>query len=189
MSGVTGAPGHDGHPDSGFAPERFRAEESVDIDARPETVFDIVTDVRRTPEWSPVVAEASLREGTAGDDGRPTVGSVIVGVNRKGDRTWTTESRVDVVERPSRFVWTVAGGVVTWGYRIDATDSGCSLTETWHVNDEGFAFFRDRYGDDAAAQLELRRDDALSGIPATLDRIRRIAEAVGADAEPGDDGA
>ena len=66
-------------------------------------------------------------------------------------------------------------GVVHWTQR-HPTDTGCELTETWELTQQGLDFFREKYGDDAENQLADRRAAALAGIPATLVRIKEIAE-------------
>lgn len=50
------------------------------------------------------------------------------------------------------------------------------MTETWEVTQEGFRFFINKYGDDAEAELNERRDAALEGIPATVKTIKSIVE-------------
>jgi hypothetical protein len=44
------------------------------------------------------------------------------------------------------------------------------------LTQQGLDFFREKYGDDAENQLADRRAAALAGIPATLVRIKEIAE-------------
>jgi len=149
----------------------FGRAQTVEVAAPAEAVWALVTDVSRTPEWSPVVAESWYEDG----DG-PRPGAVVVGRNVTPTREWTTRSRVVEADPPRSFAWVVGEDVVRWGYEIERTGSGCRLTETWQVLDTGFAFFERTYGDDAGAQLEERREAAVSGIPATLEAIRAIAE-------------
>ena len=56
-------------------------------------------------------------------------------------------------------------------------DDGTYLTESWDFLPAGIEFFHDKYGDDADAQVAERSRAALSGVPATLAAIKRIAEA------------
>jgi hypothetical protein len=51
------------------------------------------------------------------------------------------------------------------------------VTESWRFLAGGYEFFANRYGDDAAAQIEKRRRSAIDGIPVTLAAIRAAAEA------------
>lgn len=153
--------------------ESLRHRESIDIAAPPEAVYDLVTDVARTGEWSPVCKESWFKDGAG-----PRVGAVIVGKNVTPQREWQTESDVVAARRPREFAWIVGGNVARWGYDLEALEDGSRtrLTESWEVLPSGVEYFAQKYGDDANAQLDLRRQAALTGIPASLAAIKRIAE-------------
>ncbi|WJZ03547.1 SRPBCC family protein [Corynebacterium freiburgense] len=154
-------------------PEDFRATESIHIDASPNTVFDTITDIKRTGEWSPVVETCWWETEPAGD---PQVGDIFFGRNVTPERTWETQCTVTAAERPTRFTWVVGDGIVNWGFELAPANNGTTLTELWEVTDHGFMFFENKYGADASNVLESRRRDALEGIPATLARIKEIIE-------------
>lgn len=147
--------------------------ESVTIDASPEAVYDLVTSIERTGEWSPVCSACAWEEPHDG----PTVGAWFSGRNEHAGRVWETRSQV-VEATPGRsFAWLVGGAYVRWGYELAPAAGGATeLTETWEFLPEGLAMFRERYGDDADAQVADRAAQAHAGIPATLAAIRRIAE-------------
>ncbi|MDO4908612.1 MAG: SRPBCC family protein [Corynebacterium sp.] len=153
--------------------EDFRAKQSIDINIAPEALYDMVSDVTRTGEWSPVVQSASLKGG----EKVAVVGSIILGHNVNPSRIWDTESVVTVADRPREFTWEVSGGVARWGYTIEPNGEGSTLTEHWQLTEYGVEFFKKKWGDQWEAQLEDRRQAALAGIPATLKAIKEIAEA------------
>lgn len=155
-------------------PEDFRTSESIIIHSEPDKVFNTVTDIARTGEWSPVVETCWWEETTP--DGDPQVGDVFYGRNVTATRVWETRCTVTGWDRPNHFTWIVGDGVVNWGFHIDAHDEGTKLTETWEVTDFGFEFFRNKYGENAEAELDDRRKAALEGIPETLKRIKQIIE-------------
>ena len=148
--------------------------ETVQIDASPEAVYDLVSDVTRTGEWSPICQGCDWEDG----DG-PEPGAHFVGHNQHAGREWDTRSQVVAAARPREFSWLVGEGYVYWGYRIDPADGGTRLTESWEFRPEGLAMFAERYGDDAQNQIEQRTRAAHEGIPATLAAIKRIAESAG----------
>ena len=76
-----------------------------------------------------------------------------------------------------KFAWQVNNGWVHWEYTFEPEDGGTRLTETWEFLPAGIAGFRERYGEEADAQIEKRHDAAKSGIPATLAAIKKAAEA------------
>ncbi|MCH1865085.1 SRPBCC family protein [Nocardioides sp. CFH 31398] len=158
-------------------PELTRRE-SVVVDATPAEVYDLVTSIERTGEWSPVCTSCAWEPPHDG----PRVGAWFTGRNEKGTRVWETRSQVVEAEPGRSFAWLVGGAFVRWGYELAPLDDGrTELTETWEFLPEGLAMFRDKYGDDADAQVADaqvadRASDAHAGIPATLATLKRILE-------------
>jgi hypothetical protein len=130
-----------------------------------------VSDVTRTGEWSPVCRECWWDEG----DG-PRVGASFTGRNETPERTWETRSQVVAAEPGREFAWEVNGGFARWGFTFEPADGGTRLTESWHFLPFGIAGFRERYGDEADAQIAQRSEQALRGIPETLAAIKKAAE-------------
>ncbi|MEV0688232.1 SRPBCC family protein [Nocardia sp. NPDC050378] len=151
----------------------YSHSESIQIDATPQQVWDVVTRIERTGEWSPVCRAAWWKEPATG----PEVGAWFIGRNEADGKVWETESLVVVAEEPAEFAWMVMGNAVRWGFTLAPAKSGTTLTESWAVQPEGFPTFREIFGDEVEAKLEVRRDAALSGIPATLRAIKQIVEA------------
>jgi polyketide cyclase/dehydrase/lipid transport protein len=145
---------------------------SVVVAVSPETLYDLVSDVTRTGEWSPVCRACWWDEGHSG-----RVGDWFTGRNEVPGRTWETRSQVVAADRGREFAWVVGGKLVRWGFVLEPVGDGTRLTETWEFLPAGQAFFAERYGDDAARQVEDRTRAAHEGIPATLAAIKRIAEA------------
>lgn len=100
-------------------------EAVVTIDAAPERVWELVTDITRMGEWSP---ESTGGRWTGGATG-PAVGARFTGSNARGIVRWRTHCRVVECERPSRFAFTVAENGMTWGWRLEAQGTGTTLTQ------------------------------------------------------------
>ncbi|GAA2058769.1 SRPBCC family protein [Williamsia deligens] len=150
--------------------------DSVVVAADPNTVYDVVADVTRTGEWSPICEACWWDAGDEpGPDG-PRVGAWFTGRNVTPDRTWETRSLVVAADRGREFAWLVWGKYARWGYTLRATDGGTELTESWQFLDEGIEYFHGKYGDEAQAQIQNRIDAAHSGIPATLARVKDSVE-------------
>ena len=145
--------------------------ESVVVASSPEALYDLVADVTRTGEWSPVCRACWWDEGTPGE-----VGSWFTGRNEVPGRTWETRSQVVAAERGREFAWVVGGTLVRWGITLEPVAGGTRLTETWEFLPAGLQFFREKYGEDAQRQIEDRTRAAHEGIPATLAAVKRIAE-------------
>ncbi|MDQ0117918.1 SRPBCC family protein [Pseudarthrobacter sp902506025] len=154
-------------------------QESVIVQASAETLYDLVSDITRTGEWSPVCTSCWWDdEASAGH-----AGAWFTGRNEIPRRTWETRSQVVAAERGREFAWVVGGRFVRWGFILAPADSGTTLTETWAFLPEGIAMFRDKYGDEADAQIAERTQQALDGIPKTLAAIKRIAESADANGD------
>ena len=154
----------------------FRFSESIVIDASPEAVYDVVSDVRRTGEWSPICEACWWADGDEpGADG-PRVDTWFHGRNVTPTKTWETRSKVVAAARGREFAWMVNGSLVSWSYSMTPEAGGTRLTESWNFLPEGVTFFHEKYGPAAQEQIEDRRSAALSGIPVTLARIKQIVE-------------
>jgi hypothetical protein len=149
-----------------------RHEESVVVAAAPDALFDLVTDIGRTGEWSPICT------GCWWDDSAQAgqVGAWFTGRNELPHRTWETRSKVVVADRPSEFAFLVGDGFVRWGYTFQPASAGTLLTESWHFLPAGIEMFHAKYGEQAVTEIEERTQAARTGIPATLAAIKRIAE-------------
>jgi hypothetical protein len=145
--------------------------DSVVVAVSPEALYDLVSDVTRTGEWSPVCVACWWDEGATGQ-----AGDWFTGRNVTPERTWETRSLVAVADRGREFAWLVGGSRVRWGYLLEPVDGGTRLTETWAFLPDGLALMTERYGEGAQEQVELRVRMAHEGIPATLAAIKRIAE-------------
>jgi hypothetical protein len=154
--------------------DTLRHSGSIVINRSPEELYDMIADVTRMGEWSPVCKACWWDEG----DG-PHVGAKFTGRNDGPERTWETRSEVVAADRGSEFAWVVAEPPTRarWGYSFVVVDGGTEVTETWELPPEGSAFFEKRFGDDAAKEIGSRSDAAKNGIGATLVAIKSVAEA------------
>jgi uncharacterized protein YndB with AHSA1/START domain len=109
-----------------------KAEVSRHIGAPPETLYALITDVRRMPEWSP---ECRACEWIAGSTGA-SVGARFKGANRRGLARWTTEVQVLTARdgREFAFVTFFHGHEQTkWTYRFQANGDGTTVSESFEL--------------------------------------------------------
>ena len=144
---------------------------SIIIERAPEEVYDMVADVTRMGEWSPVCKACWWEQG----DG-PSVGAVFAGRNETPERTWEMKNRVVAADRGKEFAWEVQGTHARWGYTFAPVDGGTEVTERWDLPAEGIAFFEERMGDDAPAQIKAREQGAIVGMQQTLAAMKEAAE-------------
>jgi hypothetical protein len=148
---------------------------SIDVAVGPNELYAMVSDVTRMGDWSPVCRACWWDEGALSADG-PRVGAWFTGRNETPQRTWETRSQVVRAEPGREFAWEVNNGWVRWGFTFDAIDSGTRMTESWTFLPRGLEGFRERYGDEADAQIAERTEAAHRGIPETLAAIKKTAE-------------
>jgi hypothetical protein len=154
------------------AVDNLTFSDSVVIARSPEDLYDMVSDVTRMGEWSPVCKTCWWEE----DDGSARVGAWFGGRNELPERTWETRSEVVAADRGREFAFAVHGTIARWGYTFEPVDGGTRVTESWEFLPGGVSIFRERFGDDADAQIADREEAARSGIPATLAAIKQAAE-------------
>ncbi|WP_104126859.1 SRPBCC family protein [Cryobacterium sp. Y57] len=157
-------------------------QESVIVEASATFLYDLLSDITRTGEWSPVCTSCWWDDEA--EAGR--VGAWFTGRNELPHRTWQTRSEVVRAERGHEFAWVVGGSFVRWSFSFTAPENGTEtgtengtgtmLTESWDFLPDGIAMFEEKFGEDAHAQITDRTQQALEGIPKTLRAIKRIAE-------------
>jgi len=145
--------------------------ESIEIARDPQSLYDMVSDVSRMGEWSPVCTGGWWDEG-----GGPRAGAWFTARNEVPGRVWETRSLVVAADPGREFAFMVRGNWVRWGYTFAQVDGGTRVTESWDFQPDGIAGFHERYGADAPAQIADRRETARTGIPATLAALKKAAE-------------
>ena len=93
--------------------------DSIVIARSPEDLYDMVSDVTRMGEWSPICAACWWDEG-----GGPRAGAWFTGRNETAERTWETRSLVEVADRGREFTFAVFGSRVRWSYTFEAAEGG-----------------------------------------------------------------
>jgi uncharacterized protein YndB with AHSA1/START domain len=109
-------------------------EVSVHIDAAPEKVWDLVSDVTRIGEFSPETFEARWTRGSTG----PEVGASFKGhVKRNGvGPTYWSPCQVTKCVPEEVFEFAVGTDQMTinnWGYRLEADGTGTKVTEYFRL--------------------------------------------------------
>ncbi|WP_219419491.1 SRPBCC family protein [Pseudonocardia nigra] len=145
--------------------------ESTVVGSSPEALYDMVADVSRTGEWSPICKTCWWDEGESAREG-----AWFTGRNQLPERSWETRSQVVVADRGREFAFVVGGSYVRWGFTFAPVEGGTLVTESWEFLPDGIAMFFNRYGKEAQQRITDRTREAHEGIPATLAAIKRIAE-------------
>ena len=106
-------------------------EASIEINASPEAVYALVSDLPRMEEWSPENIGGEWQGGGSGN-----VGDRYIGHNRTSARAWSVPVMVTVAERGRCFEFVTRpdeGPYVRWTYRLEPSGTGTRVTEVWDV--------------------------------------------------------
>jgi uncharacterized protein YndB with AHSA1/START domain len=151
--------------------EPASAQAEVSIDASPDNVYALITDL---PTLASLAEEAAAMEWHKGDAAGP--GAVFTGRNRNGTFRWSTKCTVTDAEPGQVFAFDVryfGVPVARWRYDIAGADGGCSVTErTWDHRPGWFS-------KTAWVGTGVRDRDAANAehIKLTLQRLKEMAEA------------
>ena len=143
---------------------------STHVAASPATVWRIVSDVRRTGEWSPECSRVLPL-------GPVRAGALLVGLNRRGRVRWATVSRVIAYVPEREIGWRVLTNRAEWRYQLQPGSVGTTVTQTRRTprGESRFAlwFTRAFLGGQEGHDAELAE-----GMEHGLGRIRAIAESL-----------
>ncbi|QIK74936.1 SRPBCC family protein [Nocardioides piscis] len=145
-------------------------EESITIQAPPDRVWSLVSDLGRMSRWSPQVVKTFVR-------GRPIgLGTTMVNINRRGVLVWPTRTRVVRFEPREEVAFRVKDNFTIWSFRLTHDGAGGTLLTQRREAPDGISDISHKLTDRllggvAAFQVELG-----DGMRQTLARIKAEAE-------------
>ena len=144
---------------------------SRDINASPQKVWEMVTDLPRMGEWSPENQGGVWSKGATG----PAVGAKFKGRNKNGKKSWGTEVTVDVFDAPTKFSFSLMAlgkNWCDWVYEVEPTATGCRVTHSWIDHRSKIA---DKLGK-VVSGVSDRASHNRANMEATLDNLAKAAE-------------
>lgn len=110
----------------------FHGRASARIEATPQAVFDLITDVDRLPEWNDAIETVAERPAALTEGVEWTVTMHPPRLPR-----WGSISRVEQLDRRNlRFAYETRNADgnpsrVTWCWELEGADGGTEVTVTW----------------------------------------------------------
>lgn len=150
-------------------------ETSLQIEASPEHLYDLVADITRTGEFSPENQGGKWIDGAAG----PAVGARFKASNKRKGK-WATTCTVTVADPAQEFAFVVgkpSSPSASWRYRFQAAGLGTMVFESFELPKENLGFFNrflTKLG--TGVTWEERPADLLAGMEHTLARLKATAE-------------
>ena len=135
----------------------------IEIAAAPEKVWRIVSDVRRTPEWSPECRRVVQ------------FGERLLGLNRRGLLWWPTLSRITRLAPGTEISWRVQTNRAVWTYGLEPIEGGTRLVESREMPD-GSAPFASWFARVFLGGQDGHDDELEAGMASGLARIKALAE-------------
>ena len=150
-----------------------RGEASVRVEAPPEKVYGVVSDVTRMGEWSPETTSAEWVGGATG----PAVGAKFKGRNRNGLARWSTTPRVVAAEPGREFAFTTSWlgkDMTLWTYRMEPEGPGSRVTESFEMLIDVPWYFTasERW----LMGVKDRKADLEANMAKTLERLKGVVE-------------
>lgn len=147
-------------------------EASAAVDAAPERVWELVTDITRMGEWSPQCTGGRW----VGRHREAVVGAQFIGFNRRGLVWWATPNRVVAVEPNALFTFRTGVSGARWSFRIEPDGAGVRLVHRRELPARGrgpmsTVLTRLLFGGNRRFDAELA-----AGMQQTVDRLKAAAE-------------
>lgn len=147
-------------------------ESHLEISARPSRVWELVSDVRRMPDWSPQVTSTRLRSGYD----QCELGAQFTNRNVHGELEWTTRGEIVRFVAEQELAFRIEENWAIWSFELESTsEAGTRLTQRREIPDgisdlsleltEGFMGGQDSF----TATLR-------AGMRQTLERIKAANE-------------
>jgi uncharacterized protein YndB with AHSA1/START domain len=150
---------------SGTAP----LEADIEIEAPPERVWTVVSDLARMGKWSPECRKVIVL-------GTPREGTHLVGFNRRRWVLWPTNSRIVRYEPGRAIAWKVFSNRSTWTYELEPIEGGTRLIERRDMPPQGVAPVMGLLAKVFLGGVESHDAELHEGMHATLDRIKSEVE-------------
>lgn len=140
----------------------------IDIKAPVATVWGLVSDFRRMPEWSPqcrlMRPLGPMRQGTR-----------TFNLNRRGPLFWPTTSTVTELIPEQKLAFQVPINGTIWSYELEPIPEGTRLVETRHA-ENGVKPISTMLTNAVLGGTDSFERELLDGMNASLARIKAAAE-------------
>ena len=147
---------------------------SVEIEASPDTVYALVSDITRMGEWSPECVKCEWKKGATG----PAVGAKFKAKNKGGrGPAWFNSPTVTIADPGREFAFNRSGpgiGSYTWRYLIEPEGTGTRLTESFDADrplGSAMTWMTEKWTGSSDRDADLHE-----GMTTTLARIKAAAE-------------
>ncbi|KGI69803.1 SRPBCC family protein [Mycolicibacterium rufum] len=140
----------------------------IDINAPVSTVWRLVSDLDRMPQWSPQCRWMKAIGGVR-------AGARTINMNRRGMLFWPTTCRITEVQPERKLAWRVNENNTVWSYELEPTEAGTRLVETRSAENGTKAMSTFLVGKFMGGVPSFE-NELVEGMNASLARIKAAAE-------------
>jgi len=154
------------------------AEAEVHVDAPPEAVWALVTDINLPARFSSEFQGAEWLDGVT----EATVGALFAGHNQHpAIGEWTTTSEIVACEPCREFAWSVGGAAepaATWRFELEPDGDGTRLRQRMRMGParSGLNVAIDAMPDKEERIVARRQAEHTANMQATVEGIKALAE-------------
>ena len=145
-------------------------ESTIEIDAPPARVWEIVSEVRNAPQWS----DQAVKVLALG--GRTKVGTRALNINKQGKLVWPTTSKVVEVEPGRRIANRVTENTTVWAFELEPTPTGGTRLTERRETPTGTSAFSNFLVDKFFGGQQKFTTVLDRGVSTSLQRIKALAE-------------
>jgi uncharacterized protein YndB with AHSA1/START domain len=145
----------------------------VTVAAAPDHVWELLTDLRRMPDWSP-----ELLRMIALKPGGLRVGQWYLGLNRRKAVVWPTRSVVAVLEPGRVLAWDTKSSGARWVWEIEPGGPDGDATRVVHRRPvpQGLTLLGRAFAPVALGGSDSHADELEAGMRQTVARLKAAAE-------------
>jgi uncharacterized protein YndB with AHSA1/START domain len=144
-------------------------EASIEIAAPPARVWELVSDLRNMPRWSPQVRKTIVRGGAM------RVGAKLFNINRRGLLVWPTQAMVTEYEPERRVAFKVRENWTVWSFELEPTATGTRVVQRREAP-KGISDLSVKLTEKVLGGVPAFTEELQVGMEQTLQRIKREAE-------------
>lgn len=140
----------------------------IDIAAPPSTVWALISDLKKMPQWSPQTRVMKMF-------GPLRVGAKTVNFNRRRLLVWPTSSTITVVEPERKLAFRVDANGTEWSYELEPIDGGTRVVESRRAPN-GIKKFSTVTVNAVMGGVPSFENELVEGMNETLSRLKAAAE-------------
>ncbi|MGV0716147.1 SRPBCC family protein [Mycolicibacterium sp. XJ662] len=141
----------------------------IDINAPVSKVWELVSDLRKMPQWSPQCRRMIPLGGP------PRQGSRTININRRNMLFWPTTSRITEFVPEKKLAFRVNENGSVWTFELEPTDTGTRLMQARHA-EHGVKPISTKLVNAFMGGVESFEHELVDGMNQTLARIKAAAE-------------